>query len=610
MASQFGGFGRARGRMLRRRAGAGRSNRGVTAGRTLAVGLVTMGMVTTGMLGASIAAASAQTDGPTKTVTYRDLSLEVPSSWPVYDLEASPQTCVRYDRHALYLGSPGSQQDCPARAVGRTEAVLVQPAESGNGLRAGASLAKPGAAPSVADTGGTDRQAQIALSGTGLVVTAAYRDQPAVSDAIVDSMSYDGPVRKTPFQGTEGAATPKYPAPATATRAHGKGFDTCTAPSASTLHAWKKSSYRTVGIYIGGLNRACGDGNLDAGWVRRVARDGWHLLPIYVGRQASCAFQDGLGPISASKAGRQGRNAAADAVKRARHFGLHSGSAIYFDMEGYNDTKTRCRRAVLRFLTGWTERLHDSGFLSGVYSSAASGIKNLSDVYNSSHYTRPDAIWTARWDGKATVWGEEFVPGKQWNNHQRAKQYRGPHTETWGGRSINIDSDVIDTAVGSAHYRHSATAKASLHTRRGPSTSSKVTGTRAPGSAMNVMCQVTGQKVHSSRVWDKLHNGSYVSDYYVNTKSSTGYARAIPRCTYPYQVTASLLHQRTGPSTSHKVKGSIPFGGLAYIVCQDRGQKVGKTRVWDKLTNGTWISDHYVKTPGRPGYTRPIARCP
>src|SRR5438445_12869536 len=69
----------------------------------------------------------------------------------------------------------------------------------------------------------------------------------------------------------------------------GEGFDTCHAPSVKTMAAWWKSSpYRAIGIYIGGPNRACGDGNLSNSWVHSVNAMGWHLVPIYVGQQAPC----------------------------------------------------------------------------------------------------------------------------------------------------------------------------------------------------------------------------------------------------------------------------------------------------------------------------------
>jgi hypothetical protein len=46
-----------------------------------------------------------------KTVTFAGYSVSVPVSWPVYDLTKDPRRCVRYDVHAVYLGSPGPDQD-------------------------------------------------------------------------------------------------------------------------------------------------------------------------------------------------------------------------------------------------------------------------------------------------------------------------------------------------------------------------------------------------------------------------------------------------------------------------------------------------------------------
>src|SRR5262249_23244232 len=48
-------------------------------------------------------------------------------SWPVYDLSTDVHRCVRYDQHAVYLGAPGPSPDCPARVIGRTETIHVQP---------------------------------------------------------------------------------------------------------------------------------------------------------------------------------------------------------------------------------------------------------------------------------------------------------------------------------------------------------------------------------------------------------------------------------------------------------------------------------------------------
>ncbi|MYR58253.1 hypothetical protein GTY54_19120, partial [Streptomyces sp. SID625] len=63
-----------------------------------------------------------------RTVAYRGHTFTVPADWQVVDLTADPAACVRFDRHAVYLGTPGERQDCPARATGRTESLWVRPA--------------------------------------------------------------------------------------------------------------------------------------------------------------------------------------------------------------------------------------------------------------------------------------------------------------------------------------------------------------------------------------------------------------------------------------------------------------------------------------------------
>src|SRR5215471_12966187 len=73
-----------------------------------------------------------------------------------------------------------------------------------------------------------------------------------------------------------------------ATTITGDAFDTCEAPSLSDMSAWLNSSFVSINIYIGGANRACGNGNLSSSWVSSVEAVGWKLIPTYVGLQAPC----------------------------------------------------------------------------------------------------------------------------------------------------------------------------------------------------------------------------------------------------------------------------------------------------------------------------------
>ena len=407
-----------------------------------------------------------------------------------------------------------------------------------------------------------------------------------------------------PPAAAEPATTVAFPASASATRFTGDVFDACDAPTTATMTAWKASPFRGVGIYIGGPNRTCPQSNLTPGWVRTVSTSGWRLVPIYMGHQAPCSTRRDR--FTATTAGAVGTSDASDAVAKATALGILPGSAVYGDMENYTATDTSCRTAVLRYLSSWTKELHRRGYLSGVYANLASGAPHLSAAYSSTTYARPDALWVARWDGVRTL-GFAGIPSSQWANHQRGKQYRGDHDERWGGVTVNIDSNYFDAPVATVAHRYRSTA--SVNARSGPSTSSPVVTTHVSGATLRVVCQTPGTSVGGTRVWDKLTNGSYVSDAYVSTPSSTTYSRPLPRCTYPVQVTASSLNLRTGPSGSATLSGTLPSGALGWVYCQRSGTTVGTTAVWDRLVDGSYATDAYLATPSTTTYSKPVPRC-
>ena len=411
-----------------------------------------------------------------------------------------------------------------------------------------------------------------------------------------------------PPAAAEPATTVSYTSAASATRFTGYAFDTCEAPNTAAMRAWVGSPYRGVGIYIGGSNRTCPQLNLNAAWVRTVAKS-WRLIPIYMGRQAPCTFRTRGTKFTVSGASTAGTADAADAVTKARALGLLPGSAIYGDMEHYDATNTSCRDAVRRYVSSWTRELHRSGYLAGVYAHLNSGAKHLSDSYTSASYARPDAIWIARWDNSTVLTGWAGIPNSRWPNHQRGKQYRGDHNETHGGVTINIDSDRFDAPVATVAYSYTATGATPLNARSGPSTSYPVVATYPTGSTLKVVCQTPGSTVGTTKVWNKLTSGAYVTDYYVSTRSSTTYSAPVPRCTYPYQVTTTTLNARSGPSSSYPIKATLPGGALAWVYCQRAGAKVSTTSVWDRMDNGYYVTDYYLATPSKTTYSRPIPRC-
>ena len=408
-------------------------------------------------------------------------------------------------------------------------------------------------------------------------------------------------------------ATPVvYPSASSATYASGLGFDTCAAQSVAAMSAWRTSPYRTVNIYFGGANRGCAQPNLTAAWVRDVSAMGWRLLPTYVGVQPSCMFGTKIHRYTASNAAAAGASNGADAVAKATALGLRPGSALYADVEHYDRTDASCVTSVRRYVSAWTKALHAAGYLAGVYVHQNSGLRDLSAVYASTTYARPDAVWMARWDGNTTLTGWPTAPNSQWAYRQRAKQYRGDHNETWGGVTLNIDSDSLNAPMATVPRTYRVTSSTNLNARSGPSTAYGVVGTHAPGSTLAVVCQTAGSRVGSTSVWNRLTTGAWVSDYYVSTPSKTTYSAPLQLCTYPGQVTSSTtLNARTGPGTSYAVTGSgLPPGALAWVTCQTTGTTVGTTRVWNRLSDGRWVADYYVSNGSNTTWSAPVPRCP
>jgi Domain of unknown function (DUF1906) len=315
-----------------------------------------------------------------RTVQFDGHDVRVPARWPIYRLASHPHMCVRLDRRAVYVGTPGANQDCPSSAIGRRRAILLDP-----------------------------RASERARAGARSSALAAPAPVASGSEAFT-----------------------------------GLGFDACAAPSSRTMAAWASSPYRAIGVYIGGANRACSQPNLTSSWVGEQVDAGWHLIPTYVGLQAPSSGCSSCAKLTPSRATAQGTEAAEDAVADAEEIGMGPGSPIYFDMEAYSRSSSNTA-AVLSFLSAWTTQLHALGYVSGVYSSGASGVLDLGRAIGGP-YLLPDDVWSANWNNAQNTI-EPYLPSTAWASHQRIHQYRGGHDETYGLMTINIDNDYVDGAT-------------------------------------------------------------------------------------------------------------------------------------------------------------------
>jgi hypothetical protein len=130
--------------------------------------------------------------------------------------------------------------------------------------------------------------------------------------------------------------------------------------------------------------------------------------------------------------------------------------------------------------------------------------------------------------------------------------------------------------------------------------------------------------------WDKLADGTWVYDWYMNTPlvATDGYSPGISHCNWSASA-AGTYHVTGAPSGGagiysephvNNVLRRVPSGTALAVQCQvNNGDQLdGKTQygrpflTWDKLSDGTWIYDWYMDTPlvATDGYSPNMPHCP
>jgi len=251
------------------------------------------------------------------------------------------------------------------------------------------------------------------------------------------------PVYVTPVAG-DASLPPPHPS-----REQSLGFDTCDTPGLAEMWVWRQHSpYSTVAVYIGGELRHCKNPFLDEGvWMPRVVAQGWRIIPIYVGPQAPCTNYRIT--IDAENPEVNGATIGRDAVARARTVGLPPGAPIYYDLEAYRGADLACSDVVNRFVSSWVREVRAAGYKTGLYATPESGIAAQVRATSDPTLATVDAIWIARWTGQPSLFGYDpnVLPASMWSQRGRIHQYRGDHDETWGGVTLNIDSNLVDGPI-------------------------------------------------------------------------------------------------------------------------------------------------------------------
>ncbi|MET8945264.1 SH3 domain-containing protein [Streptomyces sp. NPDC004542] len=101
--------------------------------------------------------------------------------------------------------------------------------------------------------------------------------------------------------------------------------------------------------------------------------------------------------------------------------------------------------------------------------------------------------------------------------------------EVEGGDGIEVVTTAVEAAAAVQYY--SVAPGVQLNVRSGPGTNYSLVRTLAEGAKVPIYCQTPGQTITgpygTSKIWDNIADGQYVSDAYVRT-GSDGYVAS--RC--------------------------------------------------------------------------------
>jgi surface antigen len=97
--------------------------------------------------------------------------------------------------------------------------------------------------------------------------------------------------------------------------------------------------------------------------------------------------------------------------------------------------------------------------------------------------------------------------------------------------------------------------------------------------------------------------------FVATTKTPPAPPKPAPPAGHPYRTT-DVVRQRSGPGTGYRTLGILPAGRTIMIVCQVRsGSVINGTGIWDRLSDGSYVTDYYTSTPAFNRFSPGLSAC-
>jgi surface antigen/uncharacterized protein YraI len=222
----------------------------------------------------------------------------------------------------------------------------------------------------------------------------------------------------------------------------------------------------------------------------------------------------------------------------------------------------------------------------------------------------------------------DFINGSQTDYVNARKIVNGlDKADVIAGDATTLESLLRESSAGAEtgpRQYHIVNAPDGVNARKGPGSNFPVVHGVANNSRIDIVCQVHGQVVNGSNIWNKLADGTFVTDYYCDTPNFNKFSPPIPVCNAAERSLAQSVpsaHQyhivnapdgvnaRKGPGTNFPVVHNVANNSPINITCQVHGQVVNGSNIWNKLADGTFVTDFYCDTPNFNKFSPPIPMC-